>query len=97
MGQLDDVEAKVDWCVAALKQLLQQIPVAYQPESTVAEYEGDSDEDAAMAEQLEATRAVQPVVPVCTHRHQGIVGGHLRCIDCGFVYGQSGANVHVQS
>jgi hypothetical protein len=97
MSDHDEVIARLDWLTEAVKVLLKQIPVAYQPESTVAEYEGDTDEDAAMAEQLEATRAVQPVVPVCTHRHQGIVGGHLRCIDCGFTYGQSGANVHVQS
>ena len=85
------LEDKIDWCVAALKLLLAQLPSTWEPVATVREYEGDEDETTQQQE-LDEVQAVQPSKPACAHRHQGIVQGELRCTDCGFSYGATGVD-----
>ena len=85
MGQIDEMEAKLDWCVAALKHLLMGEagvqPEEWELEAELAEYEDP--EDMSQFEHVAVRRP--PKVqepPPCPHQHQVLVDGVVRCARC---------------
>ena len=79
------VERKVDWCVAALKQLLsdQVGPLGCRREPNRDQLELDLDSSDFDAEYAEAAAAVIPGTSGCAHVLTAIRGGHVLCAQCG--------------
>jgi hypothetical protein len=83
MGQIDEIEAKLDWCVSALKFLLSHPSVGYEL-PPVADY----DEPDAEIVQMPPPRP--PVAKPCPHNQQVLVNGAVKCARCGFLLVQGG-------
>ena len=92
MSASEEINAKLDWCVEALKYLLNQSANTVQPFG--------ADEDAWLDEgrpvpppqlfaqdpneHIAVRSQPKPVVgEVCTHQHQVLVRGVVRCARCG--------------
>lgn len=83
---LERIEGQNTWLVQAVKHLLAN-EAGFQPDTPLDQYDDDVDEDAELAAQLDA---IQDEPPACTHQHQALVQGKIRCAQCGFVIGSSG-------
>ncbi len=96
MGDLERIEAKVDWCVTALKALLErqageQTSSVVTPVFPATEDQniatGELDEDpelTAMLAQPDPPPAIGcPASPTGTHTSQQIINGNLCCGNCG--------------
>jgi hypothetical protein len=89
MGDLERIEAKVDWCVSALKALLKAEVGAPESVGWAAE-ELMAGRDVDIVDDWIAPRHA-PEPPKCTHQHQTLdPTGAVKCARCGFVLVQSG-------
>lgn len=103
MSASEEINAKLDWCVAALRYLLQEkaggvLPededawlddADWEPEATVADYLAAETPDPN--EHVAVRTRRQPKAKACPHNQQGIVDGVLRCLRCGFGFTQTGS------
>ena len=79
MAELATLNIKLEWCVDALKFLLEQ-SAGYVLETPVDEYENDEVEDEP--EMVEVPVSVQQT---CTHGQQAKRGNDIVCAKCGYI------------
>jgi hypothetical protein len=94
---LERIEAKQDWLVSAVKQLLAleagvELPTQTDPlEEWLAEVPLNGNGHAPEGEYIAPVHGPKPPQPkACPHNQQAIIGGLLTCQRCGFVWGDSG-------
>jgi len=90
VGDHEEVMERLNWCVPALKQLLQHYPALgnlSQPYPNMKETRMRR-----RRRRRSLMKYEQPNHPsqYVGHRRQAIANGRLRCADCGFDYGATG-------
>ena len=93
MGDLERIEAKLDWCVEALKHLLNAEIDYPRPEDVydMLPMIPEPEEDMSQFEHVAIRRPPQVAAPpACTHNHQVLVDGAVRCAKCGHVLNSAG-------
>ncbi len=99
MSASEEINAKLDWIVEALKYLLQEKAGVPLGDDEDAWLDNDALAGAAwaMPPEVDTGDVLVPIHaprqqkrPPCPHNRQEVVGGKLACARCGFVFGESG-------
>lgn len=100
MTKGEQIEAKLDWCIAALKHLLATEAGVELPEADEDAWldEEDEPEDMSQFEHTAVRTRRQPKAKTCPHNQQALVNGRVVCVRpnpetgviCGTVLNQSG-------
>lgn len=91
MSASEEINAKLDWCISALKYLLQEHAAGPLP-ADEDDWLEDEDEDLSQFEHLAVRTPPRPKVKACPHNRQGIDdAGNLVCQRCGFNFTGTGS------